>query len=129
MPSEKRKLVRRTFSYYMRVLNEVNGQLVGHLSDISTGGFKLDSQDSIPANKDFRLRIELNSEVADKPFMVFNARSKWCSADPVDPTAFSVGFQITNMAPMDFEIFSRMFEKYGSSGSEGNKKSDDYLWK
>jgi hypothetical protein len=129
MPSDKRKLARRPFSYYMRVMNEVNGQLVGHLSDISTGGFKLDSQDAIPANKDFRLRIDLNNEVADKPFMVFGARSRWCSTDPYDPTAFSVGFQITNMAPVDFEIFSRMFEKYGSKSSESKKSGNDYLWK
>ncbi len=110
-------------------MNEVNGQLVGHLSDISTGGFKLDSRDAIPANKDFRLRIELNNEVAEKAFMVFNARSKWCTADPLDPTAFSVGFQIVNMTPSDLEIFSRMFEKYGSQGSQSNKTSNDYMWR
>jgi PilZ domain len=129
MPAEKRKLTRRNFSYYMRVMNEVNGQLVGHLSDISTGGFKLDSENAIPTNKDFRLRIELNNEVADKAFMTFNARSKWCSADPLDPTAFSVGFQITNMAPSDFEIFARMFEKFSSQGSKSNKSSNDYMWR
>ena len=129
MPVEKRKLARRNFSYYMRVMNEVNGQLLGHLSDISTGGFKLDSENAIPANKDFRLRIELNNEVADKVFMVFSARSKWCSADPLDPTAFSVGFQITKMAPSDFEIFARMFEKFGSQGAQSNKTSNDYMWR
>ena len=80
MPSEKRKLARRNFSYYMRVMDEVNGQLVGHLADISTGGFKLDSSAAIPLNKDFRLRIELNNEVADKAFMTFTARSRWCAA-------------------------------------------------
>ncbi len=129
MPAEKRKLARRTFSYYMRVMDEVNGQLVGHLADISTGGFKLDSSVAIPPNKDFRLRIELTNEVANKSFMVFMARSKWCYADPLDPTAFNVGFQITNMAPSDFEIFSRMFEKYGSEGVNSQKRSDDYLWR
>jgi hypothetical protein len=129
MPVEKRKLARRTFSYYMRVMNEVNGQLVGHLSDISTGGFKLDSKNAIPTNKDFRLRIELNNEVADKAFMVFSARSKWCSADPLDPTAYSVGFQITNMNSLDFDIFARMFEKFGTQSVGSKKSSDDYMWR
>ncbi len=129
MSAEKRKLSRRNFSYYMRVMDEVNGQLVGHLSDISTGGFKLDSTSAIPNNKDYRLRIELTNEVANKNFMVFMARSKWCHKDPIDPTAFNVGFQITNMAPSDFEIFSRMFEKYGSQGSQSQKSSNDYLWR
>jgi len=129
MPLEKRRLARRSFSYYMRVMNEVNGQLVGHLSDISTGGFKLDSKDAIPTNKDFRLRIELNNEVAEKAFMTFTARSRWCAADPLDPTAYSVGFQIVNMAPADFEIFGRMFEKYGSQSAQNNKPNNDYLWR
>ncbi len=91
MPTEKRKLSRRNFSYYMRVMDETNGQLVGHLADISTGGFKLDCSNVIPNNKDFRLRIELTSEVANKSFMIFLARSKWCRIDPLDPTIFQRG--------------------------------------
>ncbi|GER79896.1 MAG: hypothetical protein JETCAE02_19250 [Anaerolineaceae bacterium] len=127
MPSEKRRLARRNFSYYMRVMDEANGQLLGHLADISTGGFKLDCSNSIPINKDFRLRIDLTRDVANKSFMVFMARSKWCRPDPIDPTSYNVGFQISNMSPSDFEIFSRMFEKYGSDDSQ--KRSDDYLWR
>jgi len=129
MPTEKRKLSRRNFSYYMRVIDEANGQVVGHLSDISTGGFKLDCSKQIPTEKDFRLRVELTSEVANKSFMIFSARSKWCRSDPIDPTSFNVGFQITNMAPSDFEIFSRMFERYGSQNSLQKKSGNDYLWR
>ena len=127
MSSEKRKLARRGFSYYMRVTDETTGQTIGHLMDISTGGFKLDSSTPVPANKEFRLHIDLTSEVANKNFMVFLARSKWCRPDPIDPMSYNVGFQITNMAPMDFEIFSRLFEKYGSSTTR--KSNADYLWK
>ncbi|MBV6394996.1 MAG: hypothetical protein HFACDABA_00567 [Anaerolineales bacterium] len=127
MGSDKRKITRRNFSYYMRVTDEVTGQTVGHLMDISTGGFKLDSSTPVPPNKDFRLRIDLTSEVANKNFMVFLARSKWCHRDPVDPTSYNVGFQITNMSPSDFEIFSRLFEQYGSNTAR--KSTTDHLWK
>jgi len=129
MPAEKRKRDRRNFSYYMRIMDEANGKLVGHLADISTGGFKLDCSTTLPANKDFRLRIELTNEVANKSFMVFTARSRWCQTDPLDPLSYNVGFQITNMAPSDFEIFSRMFEKYGSQINRPQKSSTDYLWR
>ncbi|MEW5941907.1 MAG: PilZ domain-containing protein [Chloroflexota bacterium] len=127
MPSERRKLSRRNFSYYMRVMDESSGQLVGHLMELSTGGFRLDSSHAIPPNRDFRLRIELSSDVASKNFMVFLARSRWCHPDNIDPTSYNVGFQITNMAPSDFEIFSKLFEKYGSSTPQ--QRSADYLWK
>lgn len=126
MNMERRKLNRRNFSYYMRVMDESNGELVGHLADISTGGFKLDSRKPIPLNTDFRFRIELTGEVANKTFMVFAARSKWCQHDHYDPSAYNVGFQIVNMTAADFEIFARMFEKYGT---QDKNTSLDYLWK
>lgn len=113
---ERRKLNRRDFSYYMRMMNDRTGRLVGHLTDISTGGFKLDSQEPILANQDFNFRIELTNEVANKTFLVFSARSRWCEQDHIDPTSYNVGFQIINITPGDLEIFARMFEKYGTQG-------------
>lgn len=125
---ERRKLNRRIFSSYMRMMDDRTGALVGHLTDISTGGFKLDSQKPIPANHDFNFRIELPNEVANKTFMVFSARSRWCEHDRIDPTSYNVGFQIINITPGDLEIFSRMFEMYGTQNNN-EKKSTDYLWK
>jgi hypothetical protein len=124
---ERRKLDRRTFSYYMRLMNDNTGELVGHLADISTGGFKMESLKPIPPNMDFQFRIELTSEVADVPYMVFGARSKWCQRDHIDYSIFNVGFQIIDMSPGDVEIFSRMFEKYGSKDNQ--KKDTGYLWR
>ena len=126
--AEKRKLPRRDFTYYMPVADALTNQLVGHLTDISTGGFKLDCQKPVQPNTDFLLRIDLTPEIASKEFMVFAARSRWCRADRFDPTSFNVGFQITTMSPGDLEIFVRMFEKYGTKLSEG-KSSHDYLWR
>ena len=45
--ADKRKISRRDFTYYMQVTNDVTKELLGYLSDISTGGFKLDSQKQI----------------------------------------------------------------------------------
>jgi hypothetical protein len=97
----------------MRLVDNDTQELVGHLMDISSGGFKLDSQKPIPPNKDFRLRMDLTSEVANKPYMVFVARSKWCDTDPLDPFVYNVGFQLINISPSDFNIIKRMMETYG----------------
>jgi hypothetical protein len=110
---DRRHLERKDFSYYMRLVDNDTRELVGHLVDISSGGFKLDSQTPIPVNKDYRLRMDLTSEVANKPTMVFVARSKWCAVDPLDPFIYNVGFQLVNISPGDLEIFRRMMEKYG----------------
>jgi len=127
--ADKRKINRRDFTYYMQVTDDMTKQLIGYLSDISAGGFKLDSQKEIPAGKDFRLHIELTPDIADKNSMVFIARSKWCHRDHVDPNTFNVGFEVINMSPSDMLIFQRMFDKYGSQNTTKSKSSDDYLWR
>ncbi|MGE5249918.1 MAG: PilZ domain-containing protein [Bacteroidota bacterium] len=126
--AERRRLSRRDFSYYMRVMNDATGELVGHLTDISTAGFKLDCVKSIQPNTDLLLRIDLTPEIAPKEFLVFAARCRWCRPDRFDPTAFNVGFQITDISTDDMEIFTRMYERYGTQPAQ-NKSSNDYLWR
>lgn len=128
---ERRKLDRRDFSYYMRVMNERTGELIGHLSDISTGGFKLESKNPIIENLEFLMRMDLTNEVSEKDHFVFSARSRWCRRHPIDPLLYNVGFQIIDMAPEDLDIFIRIFEKYGSPSTNNNKKKNntDYLWR
>jgi len=97
----------------MRVMDEATGNLVGHISDISSGGFKLDSKQPVPININFRLRIDQTNEISDKSFLVFSASATWCQADPLAPGMYNVGFKITEMSPSDFDIFLKMFNTYG----------------
>jgi hypothetical protein len=127
--ADKRKVGRRDFTYYMQVTDDLTKEVLGYLSDISTGGFKLDSQKQIRPGQDFRVRIELTPEIADKNVMVFVARSKWCHPDHIDPNSYNVGFEIVNMASGDMAIYQRMFDKYGTENSFKKRSSDDYLWK
>jgi hypothetical protein len=127
--ADKRKIRRRDFTYYMQVTNDVNKELLGYLSDISTGGFKLDCQKAITPGQDFRVHIQLTPDIADKNVMIFVARSKWCHKDHIDPSSYNVGFEILNMDPSDMVIFQRMFDRYGAENRSNNKRSDDYLWR
>ena len=126
---DKRKIKRRDFTYYMQVKDDLSKQLIGYISDISTGGFKLDSPKKIPPGQDFRMQITLSHDIADKNSMVFIARSRWCHPDHVDPNTYNVGFEIINMAPSDVAIFQRMFDQYGSQNTMKSKTSDDYMWR
>jgi hypothetical protein len=111
--NERRTRERKDFAYYMQVIDNGTQELVGHLVDIGSGGFKLDSQTPILVNQDFRFRLNLTSEMADQPSIVFLARSKWCRVDPLDPFIYNVGFQLINISAGCCEIFNRMIEKYG----------------
>jgi hypothetical protein len=127
--ADKRKINRRDFTYYMQVTDDLSKQLIGYLTDISTGGFRLDCPKQIPAGQDFRMQIQLTSDIAEKNSMSFVARSKWCHTDHVDPNTYNVGFEIVTMAPSDMVIFQRMFDKYGSEKRMKSKSSNDYLWR
>lgn len=97
----------------MRVVDEADGKLVGHFSDISTGGFKLDSTKALPINRDYRLRIDQTGEISNKSYITFTARARWCSVDSIDPNLYNIGFEIATMSPGDYEIFLKMFSTYG----------------
>src|SRR5262245_47162817 len=125
--ADKRKYDRRQFTHYMQVLDDKSSQLVGYLSDISMGGFKLDCEQRLPVGYDFQFAIQLNAEIADKMSLVLIARSRWCAPAYIDPTTFQVGFQILDIAPEDLAIFQRMYEKYGSQTAM--RSSDNYLWR
>jgi hypothetical protein len=111
--SKHKRSERKDFSYYMQLFNNETQELIGHLADISSGGFKLDCPTLIPPNTDIQFRLNLTSEVANKPYLVFAARSKWCKVDPLDPFCYNVGFQLISISSGDIEIFNRMREKYG----------------
>ncbi|MBT3188737.1 MAG: PilZ domain-containing protein [Anaerolineae bacterium] len=113
--AEKRVENRKDFSYYMRLTDATTKKLIGHLSDISTGGFKLDSDEVIPVEQDFRFHLALTPDVAEKPFMIFSARSKWCQSDPIDPFVFNIGFHILQMHSEDRDVFNRVLQLYGKA--------------
>lgn len=128
MKAEKRKLDRKNFTYYMRVLDETTGELVGQLSDISTGGFKIESTTPIPLGSIFQLRIDQTREISNRSHLSFTARVIWCQHDPYDPTVFNVGFQLIDMTPADYDIFVKMFNEYGVKRRSHHKSNSDYIW-
>lgn len=113
MTGERREKSRRIFSYYMRVLDDASGKLIGHLSDISPEGFKLDSKYAVPLDLNLRLRIDQTGAISNKSSLVFTARARWCQRDRFDPIMYNVGFQLIDMSPEDYDIFVRMFNTYG----------------
>jgi len=128
MGAERRALDRRNFTHYMPVIDNQTGKLLGHLSDISTGGFKLDCSKPLTPKTDYQLRIDLTEEVSDKPFMVFAARVMWCKVDHIDPSVYNAGFKIENMTPSDYGVFIQMFNSYGTQKNPHRKTNSDYIW-
>ena len=111
---ERRKLKRRSLAYYMLVMDANSGEMIGHLVDITPLGLMMDSEKSLPLGTDFRLRLDTMPDVADKDYIKFTARAKWCLPDAVEPYLFDIGFSIIDIAQHDAEIIRQIAEKYAA---------------
>jgi hypothetical protein len=114
---ERRKLKRRSLSYYMLVKDADTQDSIGHLVDITPLGLLIDSPKPLPLEKELRLRLDTGPDVADKTYIKFIARTKWCLPDVVEPYLYDIGFSIISIAPHDSEIVQKIAEKYATRDS------------
>lgn len=110
---ERRKSRRQNISYYLPIMDSKTGEVFGHMVDISSGGFKIDSKVSVESNTDFILHIDFMEMIADKAFFDFSARCIWCRPDPIQPYLFNVGLEFVNLSPEDMGVILSIAEKYG----------------
>jgi hypothetical protein len=110
---ERRTTPRRSFSYYVRVLDDDTQKTIGHLVDLSAIGMQLETSIQIPPEKDYFLRVELMPEISNQPFMLLAARSKWCESDKITPNMYYCGFEIIEMTPEDKAIYMTILNKFG----------------
>ncbi len=109
---ERRTTPRRRFDLYMRVLDDDTQQILGHMIEVSETGLQLETTAPLLTQKDFYLRLELTPELADRPYMIFIARSRWCKMDVIQPNLYHVGFEIVEIMPDDREIFLTIVKKF-----------------
>lgn len=96
--NDLRKVERRHLVFYLRVFDGMGSKVIGHIVDISAQGLMLISDNPVPVNEDYRLRMRLPSEIADRDEILINATSRWCKPD-VNPDFFITGFQIHELTP------------------------------
>ncbi len=111
---ERRQYKRRNLIYYIPVIESETKHTIGRMADISSKGFKLDSDTEYPLGQDFQLGLNTTPDVADLPFIGFVARSKWCQADAIEPCQYYIGFDIVDIEPHAAEIVQCIVDKYGA---------------
>ena len=112
--SERRTTPRKKFSFYMRVLDDDTQTILGHMVEVSAIGLQLETTMPLPLQKDYYLRLELTPDVADRPVMIFIARTKWCKMDEIELNLYHIGFGIAEIMPDDKQIFLNVLKKYGT---------------
>jgi hypothetical protein len=111
--SERRRIQRQKFSFYMLVVDDDTQARLGHLVEVSQKGMQLETPAPLPVGKVYHLRMELTPDISNNLFMFITAITKWCKPDTITPNLYHNGFEITEMGPEDHEIYQRLVGKYG----------------
>ncbi len=109
---DRRKLKRRYLMFYSRVYDRKNGKMLGYLADMTIEGAMVISEEPIPTDEVYRLRIDLPEDIYGKAYMNLEAHSVWSKPD-VNPNFYMTGFQLLNVSSEDREIIQRIIQDYG----------------
>lgn len=109
---DKRKLPRKNLVYYLKVFNRESGELLGHLVDITQEGLMLVSENTIPENTLFSLRINFPRDIFGEETLDFSALSLWCRPD-VNPLFYDTGFRLMDISLDRMLLIKRLMGEYG----------------
>jgi hypothetical protein len=109
---ERRRLKRRYLMFYSRIFDRKTGSLIGYLSDITTEGMMIISEDELQAGIEYRLRMDLPEDIFGVTHMDILAQCVWSRQD-VNPNFYIAGFQLLGLTDSDKFIIDQIIESYG----------------
>lgn len=90
---DRRQHERKNLIFYLRVHDDKNEKILGHVVNFSAKGLMLLSDSVIPLDSRQRLRLKLPAVTCSHEDLVFDARSRWCHKDK-NPDFYITGFQL-----------------------------------
>ena len=94
--SERRDDKRHNLIYYLRVWDVEEGELLGHLADLTTGGFMLVSEQPVEVGKEYALEVQWEDEGEPREIRL-RAQSRWSNND-ANPAFYDTGFRLVDTA-------------------------------
>jgi len=112
MYENKRQLKRVHLIYYLRIFDTDNGDVIGHLADITPQGIMIISEAPITEGKEFSFRMQLPGMVSGREEVHFSARCLWCKQDYI-PDFYISGYQIKDITPQETKTITALINSYG----------------
>lgn len=94
----------------LRIFNADNGQLIGHVVNVTTEGIMVISEKPLEVECEFQLKMELPLGGETSTEIDLTARSIWCKVD-VDPFFYNTGFQLVHCSEKSINAVSALMEK------------------
>jgi len=111
---ERRSQQRIKISYYVPIVNAESYEKLGVLSEITTKGILVDAEKILPIDQQFRLRLDLNDESFEQPFINFKAKVKWVRPDRFQPGYYNIGFELVDISNNEARIIEKIMEDYSA---------------
>lgn len=111
---DKRRLTRRQLIYYLKVIDDNSGQLLGRLVDIHKEGLMIMSETPPPIVADYKLSIELPKALAEEaniPFMRVRAQFVWVRPG-LNPIFIEAGFKFLELSPANARLLEQLLEQF-----------------
>ncbi len=109
---ERRTLDRKYLMVYSRVFDRRTGKILGYLSDLSSKGAMIISDDPIKENVTLSLRFDLpDPPLFSVDHLNLEARVAWCKPD-IDPSFYNIGFEFIEITEQEKLIIEEMIEAY-----------------
>lgn len=96
--------------HHLKVVKAENNQTIGHLVDVTTEGMMLISEEAIPLNQVYNLRMEIPTEENIPQMIALTAESLWTKKD-VNPAFHDTGFRLINPSKRAINAITRLIEE------------------
>ena len=118
----QRDLKRHYLIYYLRVFNRENGEVMGHLVDITTKGIMIMRDSPIEVGLNYSMRIRWRNGAGRLQLADFDGICRWCRPD-INPDFYGAGFVITSPSEEHIEAISKLINDLAMPDSN----LDDFL--
>ena len=108
----QRMMKRRQLIYYLEAIDTGTDEPIGFLVDITTKGLMLMSETPIETGKMFHLRILLKTDLSEKKYLNFDAKSKWCKKS-INTEIYDTGFELINAEISEFREIEEIIDALG----------------
>lgn len=110
--AEQRGLSRHHLIYYLRVYDGISSRVVGHVVDISPEGLMLITDEPIPVQEEYRLRMRFPGSGSEQQELLFDAVCRWCREDE-NPEFYLAGFQIQELPEKSANFIQGLIAEFG----------------
>ncbi len=120
---ENRTVDRRHLVFYLRVFDQATQHILGHLTDISTAGLMLVSEQKIDPGTVFQARLILPKEVMGRTELPLKITCCWCRPDAL-PEFHAVGFQFEEIDLAQKKLIDALTTEFSRETSLAPEFSD-----